>query len=290
MESRRGPATAALTHARRTVDDALSRDRGRLLGLWSRWNAKPAHAEAQAAFATALEASIAARQARAARLPAAPVAEGLPIAAHAERIVELVRGHQVLVVAGGSLAGLPLPLLPLQILWLNLVTDTLPALSLAVEPGETDVMERPPRAPEAAILSAPFVRSLLFYAGLITAVTLAAFLWGLRTGPEARAVTLAFFTLALAQLFHLGTARARGGVMRPAQAFANPWALAALAVVIPLQFLALYWPPLAAVLGTVPLSARDALLAGGLAVVPAVVGQLVRLRRRPPIPQSGSRI
>lgn len=185
---------------------------------------------------------------------------------------------EVLVVTGASLAGLPLPLLPLQILWLNLVTDTFPALSLAVEPGEPDIMKRAPRPADAEILSPPFVRSLLFYAALITAVTMAAFLWGLRTGPEARAVTLAFFTLAMAQLFHLGTARARGGVLRPAQAFANRWALLAMAVVVPLQFLAVYWPPLASILRTVPLDGRDLVVAGALALLPALVGQLVRLR------------
>src|SRR5690606_3480241 len=116
MVSRRGPATAALTQARRAVDGALSRDRVRLLGLWSRWNAKPAHAEAQAAFATVLSASVAVREARAARLPAAAVAEGLPIAVHAERIVELLRGHQVVVVAGetGSGKTTQLPKLCLQ--------------------------------------------------------------------------------------------------------------------------------------------------------------------------------
>src|SRR5690606_29251522 len=97
MESRRGAATAALTQARRAVDGALSRDRGRLLGLWSRWNAKPADAHAQAAFATALQASVSAPEARAERLTAEPVVDGLPIAAHAGRIVELVRGDQVVV-------------------------------------------------------------------------------------------------------------------------------------------------------------------------------------------------
>src|SRR5690606_28568707 len=87
---------------------------------------------------------------------------------------------EVFVILGASLLGLPQPLLPLQILWLNLVTDTFPALSLAVEPGEADVMRRPPHDPQRAILSAGFVRAIGFYALLITAVTLAAFLWALR--------------------------------------------------------------------------------------------------------------
>jgi len=116
MESRRGPATGALKQARRAVDGALARDRGRLIGLWGRWNANPGQASAQEAFERALQASVQARQARAARLPAAPVAEGLPIAAHADRIVELVREHQVVVIAGetGSGKTTQLPKLCLQ--------------------------------------------------------------------------------------------------------------------------------------------------------------------------------
>lgn len=189
---------------------------------------------------------------------------------------------EVLVVACGSLAGLPLPLLPLQILWLNLVTDTFPALALAVEPGEPGVMQRPPRRPDAAMLSRRFVGGLLFYAGLITAVTLVAFVWALGTGSEERAVTMAFATLALAQLFHLGTARAHDSVLRPSRAFANRWAVGAVALVVVLQALALYWPPVSSVLGTTPLDLRDAGLALALAAIPAVVGQMVRIGRGSP--------
>ena len=83
----------------------------------------------------------------------------------------------VLLIAGA--VGLPSPLLPLQILWLNLVTDTFPALALALEPAEPGIMRRPPRDPERAILSRAFLRSIGFYAALITAVTLAAFLLAL---------------------------------------------------------------------------------------------------------------
>ena len=65
----------------------------------------------------------------------------------------------VLLVAG--LAGLPLPLLPLQMLWLNMVTDTFPALALAMEPGDADVMRRPPRNPQEAMLSRAFLAQRL---------------------------------------------------------------------------------------------------------------------------------
>ncbi|QNP41280.1 ATP-dependent RNA helicase HrpA [Lysobacter solisilvae (ex Woo and Kim 2020)] len=96
---------AALQQARRAIDGALSRDRGRLHGLWSRWSAKPGDEPAQAAFAQALSASVAQREARVAALPQAPVEPSLPIAAEAERIVELIRQHQVVVIAGETGSG-----------------------------------------------------------------------------------------------------------------------------------------------------------------------------------------
>ena len=96
---------AELRQARRAIDGALSRDRGRLHGLWSRWSAKPADDKAQAAFAQALAASIGQREARAGSLPHAPVDPSLPIAGEAERIVELIRKHPVVVIAGETGSG-----------------------------------------------------------------------------------------------------------------------------------------------------------------------------------------
>ena len=139
---------------------------------------------------------------------------------------------EVMVLLGASVVSLPLPLLPLQILWLNLVTDTFPALALALEPAEPGVMRRLPRDPDAAILSRRFVKAMTFYAALITLATLAAYAWGLRSGDAPRAVTMAFMTLALAQLFHLGNARSRGPVLTPRRAMANPWAVGAVALVL----------------------------------------------------------
>ena len=100
------PHDRTLQTARRAVDGALARDRGRLLGLWSRWSGKPDDAALQAAFADALAPSVAAREARAATLPTAvEIDPSLPIAAEAERIVELIRDHQVIVIAGETGSG-----------------------------------------------------------------------------------------------------------------------------------------------------------------------------------------
>lgn len=188
---------------------------------------------------------------------------------------------ELLVLVGAGVAGLPLVLLPLQILWLNLVTDTLPALALALEPAEPGIMRRSPRSPRSGLFSAGMLRSIIFYAALIAGCTLAAFVWGLRVadgGSVRHATTLSFMTLALAQLFHLGNARGTLAVMAPRRALANPYALGAVAITIALQLLAVSYAPLARVLGVRPLATDEWLVVFLLAMTPAVVGQLLRVR------------
>ena len=184
---------------------------------------------------------------------------------------------EVLLLLVVGLIGLPQPLLPLQILWLNLVTDTFPALALAVEPAESDVMKRPPRDPDEAILSRSFLGSIVFYAVLIATSTLAAFLVALERSTHERAMTVAFVTLALAQGFHLGTARSANAVLAFRQVVRNRWAVGALGLVILLQLAAVYTPALARVLRVVPLTLAEWGLVLPLAIGPAVIGQLLRL-------------
>ncbi len=98
-------AKGASSQGRRAIDGALSKDRGRLLGLWNRWNARPGDESAREAFAVALARSVEARELRAARLPQAAVDDTLPIAAEADTIVELIRRHPVIVIAGETGSG-----------------------------------------------------------------------------------------------------------------------------------------------------------------------------------------
>jgi Ca2+-transporting ATPase len=189
---------------------------------------------------------------------------------------------EVLVLLVAGLAGLPLPLLPLQVLWLNIVTDTFPALALALEPADPGVMKRPPRDPQEAILSRRFLTVVLGYGSLITASTLAAFLWALARAPE-RAATVTFMTLALAQVFHLGNARSVDAVLRPRDALANPYALGAVALTAALQLAALAIDPLARVLRLTPLDPTEWAIVLMAAATTAVVGQASKLfsaRRR----------
>lgn len=185
---------------------------------------------------------------------------------------------EVLVLLLAGLAGLPLPLAPLQLLWLNMVTDTFPALALAMEPGDPDVMQRPPRSPEEAILSTSFLASVFGYGLLITASTLGAFVWALMHDPDS-ATTMAFMTLAFAQIGHLGNARSGGPVLRLTRAAANPYALAGVAVSVTMQLGAIGVEPLARLLRLVRLDPVDWILVVALSALPAVVGQALRLVR-----------
>ncbi len=190
---------------------------------------------------------------------------------------------EVLVLLVAGVFGMPLPLLPLQILWLNLVTDVFPALALAMEPAEPDVMERPPADPSAAILSKRFASAVSVYALLMTLPTLAVFVWALRDGDVRRAGTLAFLTLAAAQILHAFNARARGR-LRASTWASNRWMLGAVALCVVLAGVVIWIPPLDEVLALVPVTAGEVGLVLAAAAVPLVVGQIVKSRRRSEAP------
>jgi P-type Ca2+ transporter type 2C len=178
---------------------------------------------------------------------------------------------EILVLLGAGFAGVGPPLLPLQILWLNLITDTFPALALAVEPGDRAVMRQPPRDPAEALLPGAMLRSIGMYAVLIAGVTIIAY--------AIAGTTSAFMTLAIAQILHLGNARSAGPVLAPRFALANRAALGAVALALGLQLLAAFLPPLASVLEVGPLSTGQWVAVALLGSTPAVVGQLLKLVR-----------
>jgi Ca2+-transporting ATPase len=183
---------------------------------------------------------------------------------------------EILVLLGAGIAGYPAALAPLQILWLNLLTDTFPALALAVEPGEPGIMRKPPPDPRAALLPGAALWSAVGYALLIALATLAAFAWGLRRGDVTVAASLAFMTLALAQIFHLGNARSAAPVLSLRRVFGNRYALGAAGLALALQLLAALFPPLSRMLHVTPLSTPDWLVVGVLGLVPALAGQTIK--------------
>lgn len=188
---------------------------------------------------------------------------------------------EIIVLLGTSAAGWPLPLAPIQVLWLNLVTDSVPALALALEPARGDLMHQPPRRPSEGILSRAFLRGIGLYAVLIALPVLAAIVWQtIANVPYERAITVNFAVLGLAQLFHLGNARDENPVLSWRRAVANRAALAALVVGVLSMLAVVEIPALARLLRLVPLDATDWMVIGGLALIPAVVGQTVKAARR----------
>ncbi len=177
------------------------------------------------------------------------------------------------------LVGLPVSFTPLQLLWLNLVTDTLPALALAAEPADPVVMRRPPRPPRRPILTGPLLLSASLHAVLLTLATVVAFAvtWH---RDAAAAGTVAFLTLAGSQVLHLGNARSRADVMHVRRATANTWALLAVAACTLLLWLTVSVAPLARVLALRPIGPAAVLLVVGCSLFPAIIGQAWRARPR----------
>jgi Ca2+-transporting ATPase len=188
---------------------------------------------------------------------------------------------EILVVGLGSLVSGPLPVRPLQILFLNLVTDVFPALALGVGEGDQDVLHRPPRDPREPVLTRRHWLAVGGFGLLITVAVLGAFALALRWLElgGARAVTVAFLTLAFAQLWHVFSMGRPGSPLLRNQATRNPYVWGALALCVGMLLTAVYQPALAAVLGLERPDATAWALIGVSSVVPAVVGQLL-LRAR----------
>jgi Ca2+-transporting ATPase len=189
---------------------------------------------------------------------------------------------EIAVLLGAGVVGLPLPLHPMQILWLNLVTDTAPALALAFEPAEPGAMQRPPRDPSAALLSPAFVRRILAYGVAVAAAVFVVMGWAAQTGvPGDRALTMNFLTLAFAQLFHVANARtAEAWPLSWQSARMNPAAVMAVVGVIAIQLAAIHIDGWGGLLRLTPLTATEWVVVSGAALLPVAAGQIVRRRSR----------
>ena len=181
---------------------------------------------------------------------------------------------EVLVVALAVVSGLPLPLLPLQILFLNLVTDVFPAFALAAGEGEVDVLRRPPRDPREPLLARPQWIFIAVYGALLTTATLAALVIGreaLELEGEAL-VTVSFLTLAFGQLFHVFNMRGPGSPVLRNAVTRNPYVWLAVALCAGILLLALYVPPLADALQIAPPDLNGWLLVGAASAAPLLLG------------------
>lgn len=187
---------------------------------------------------------------------------------------------EVAFIFASMIVGLPLPLLPLQILWINLVTDVFPAFALAVEPSSQETMRRPPRHPQEELLSTRFLILIGWQGAMLATVAFAAYLWSLSVygeGPHAR--TLAFLALVGVQIGHLFNCRSR---TRSAarEFFKNPWIHIAVGITIFLQIAAIYFDPLADVLGLVETVPSDWLIIVVCIILPVLLVEIIKAIRR----------
>ncbi|MDA8343980.1 MAG: cation-transporting P-type ATPase [Thermaerobacter sp.] len=185
---------------------------------------------------------------------------------------------EVLVMFLAALIGSPLPLLPIQILWVNLATDGLPALALGLEPVERDVLSRPPRPPREGIFARRLGWRITSRGTLIGLTTLGVFLAARALGrPMVEARTMTFATLVLSQLFHAFDCRSETRSLFELGFASNPYLLGAVASSVGLLLFAIYPPFAQAMFQTVPLHLADWL------VIVAVSGMgsfAIALRRR----------
>ncbi|HEY9696803.1 MAG TPA: cation-transporting P-type ATPase [Trichocoleus sp.] len=203
------------------------------------------------------------------------VEEGRTVYVNIRRFIKYILGSnigEVLTIAAAPVMGLGgIPLSPLQILWMNLVTDGLPALALAVEPGRPSVMQQPPKDPKESI----FARGLGSYMvriGIILAiVTIALMAWAYGYTEQVqgngldrdRWQTMVFTTLCLAQMGHAFAVRSNNRLMIEVNPFSNPYVLAAVVVTSILQILLIYVEPLRNFFNTHYLSGMELLICVG---------------------------
>jgi Ca2+-transporting ATPase len=185
---------------------------------------------------------------------------------------------EILVVSLASLTSLPLPIRPLQILYLNLVTDVFPALALGVGEGTEQVMHRPPRDPEESVLTRDHWLGISAYSTLIGFSVLGSFILALRRFEmdNLHAVTVGFLTLAFAQLWHVFNMRSLGTGLIRNEVTSNPYVWGALGLCIGLLLAAVYLPFLSELLGTTPLDLTGWGLTLGFSLVPLIFGQLLK--------------
>jgi len=168
------------------------------------------------------------------------------------------------------------PLLPIHILWVNLVTDSLPALALGVDPAEKNIMDRKPRNPEKNIFDKGMITRIIYQGIMVGTLTLAAFVFGSQRSLEAGR-TMAFTVLALSQLAHAFNVRSNRQSVFKMGLLSNRYLLGAVTLSALLVFAVLEVPLLASVFKVTALSAAEWKMVGILSLAPVVVVEAVKL-------------
>ncbi len=189
---------------------------------------------------------------------------------------------EILVIFTATLVGWPSPLAPIQLLWVNLITDGPPALALGVEKGDPDTMEQPPRPPAEPVINRSMRLGIGVQTVAIAAVTLLVFAFGLQAQPDdiRYAETLAFVTLAASELPLAFTARSERSSVFRIGILGNRPMVYAVASSLALLLAVIYVPFLQGAFGTVPLGPQDWAQILPLLFVPAVAAEITKWGQR----------
>ena len=191
-------------------------------------------------------------------------------------ILFLLSGNMaaIITVLFASLLALPMPFMPVHLLFINLLTDSLPAISIGMEPPEDGLLSQKPRDPKVGILTRDFVLLLFGQGALIAVSVIVAFLLGLSADP-AVASTMAFATLTLARLFHGFNCRGEKSIFRLGL-FSNPASVGAFVLGVLLLSLVLFVPALHGLFAVADITGVQALTILGLALAPTVIVQIIK--------------
>jgi Ca2+-transporting ATPase len=179
----------------------------------------------------------------------------------------------------GPFFGLSLPLTPLQILWVNLVTDGLPGLALGVEPAEPDTMQRKPYPPNENIFGQGLVYRILWIGILMGLTSLLAGIWAFQTQRMASWQTMVFTTLTISQMGNVLAIRSNHFTLKQIGLFSNKPLLAAVLLTFALQMAVIYTPFLQSIFNTVALSWQELLISLAFSVIVFLAVELVKWLR-----------
>ncbi|MBI2041211.1 MAG: calcium-translocating P-type ATPase, SERCA-type [DPANN group archaeon] len=187
---------------------------------------------------------------------------------------------EAFVILGASLAGLPLPLIAVQILWMNLLTDGLPAISLAFDPAEKEVMKKKPRQPSDPIVNNDMVGTILLVGLVMLFSALGLFKFELLSGASLESArTVAFTTLVIIELFNVFNSRSETeSAFRGA--FSNNYLILAVASTVMLQLAVVYVPQLQAAFGTTALSLGQWALIASAGFVTVIAVEIKKFLKR----------
>lgn len=182
----------------------------------------------------------------------------------------------ILCVLYTSLRALPMPFAPVHLLFINLLTDSLPAIAIGMEPPESGLLDRPPRDPAEGILTRAFLYEILLQGGLMAVCTMCAYYQGILYGGAGTASTMAFATLTLARLFHGFNCRSEQPMIRLGL-MTNQWMLMAFETGVVLLAAVLFLPGLQVMFAAADLMRQQLVMIGTLAFLPTAMIQMGKM-------------